>query len=70
MRFTVRDLLWVTILMAVMAGWYRDRISMARAIDWSEAQLAAERAADKAKLQTQLDRLEKQIAGSSRPLSV
>lgn len=58
MRFTIRDLLWLTVVAAVAICWYRDRMLMAKTIEQTRADIAAEKAAeravDKAKLQREL----------------
>ncbi|HZL87171.1 MAG TPA: hypothetical protein VFB96_02240 [Pirellulaceae bacterium] len=33
MRFTIRDLLWLTLLAAVLVAWWIDRRAQARRID-------------------------------------
>jgi len=47
-QFSVRDLLWLVVLAAVVSCWMRDRRQM-------EIRFAAERAADAAKLHRQLE---------------
>src|ERR1700693_6240785 len=47
-QFSIRDLLWLVALAAVISSWLRDRRLM-------EIKLAAERAADAVKLQRKLD---------------
>jgi hypothetical protein len=38
LRFTIRDLLWLTLLAAVAVAWWVDRRAMARRIDELEKQ--------------------------------
>jgi len=47
-QFSVRDLLWLVVLAAVVSSWMRDRRHIA-------TKFAAERAADAVRLQQQLD---------------
>jgi hypothetical protein len=41
LRFTIRDLLWLTVVMALAACWYKDRLSMATTMAAERAALAA-----------------------------
>jgi hypothetical protein len=41
MRFTIRDLLWLTLLAAVAVAWWVDRRAQARRIDELEKAAAA-----------------------------
>ena len=56
-RFTIRDVLWVTVAVALATCWYKDRQSMADTVAKAASDLAAGRAADKAKLQREMNRL-------------
>ena len=38
MRFTIRDLLWLTLLAAVLVAWWVDRRAQAKRIDALEKQ--------------------------------
>jgi hypothetical protein len=42
MRFTIRDLLWLTLLVAVLVAWWVDRRALSRRID--ELEQATQRA--------------------------
>ena len=44
MRFTIRDLLWLTLLAAVLVAWWVDRARLARRID--ELERASQQALD------------------------
>jgi hypothetical protein len=48
MKFTIRDLLWLTLLAAVIVAWWLDRRTLARRIDELErtAEIARLRASD------------------------
>jgi hypothetical protein len=49
-RFSIRDVLWLTLVAALATGWYRDRIDTSRL----KAETAAQHDADKKALQQQL----------------
>jgi hypothetical protein len=42
MRFTIRDLLWLTLLAAVLVAWWVDRRAQAKRIDELEKQALIE----------------------------
>ena len=39
-RFTIRDLLWLMVVVSVTACWYRDRIWMAMSMEKAAADLS------------------------------
>jgi len=49
LRFTIRDVLWLTVVAALATCWYKDRMSMATTM----AKAAAERTAEREKLSAQ-----------------
>jgi hypothetical protein len=57
MRFTIRDVLWLTVVAALATCWYKERQSMADTVAKAASDLVAGRAADKAKLNQEVRRL-------------
>ena len=72
-RFTIRDVLWLTVAAALVTCWYKDRQVMAVTMAKGAADLATERAGDKAKLKRELERLafmQKQLGRGTQILRV
>lgn len=56
-RFTIRDILWLTVVVAVAVCWYKDRKWMVTSVAKATSDLVVQRADDKAKLKREMARL-------------
>jgi len=66
LRFTIRDVLWLTLVGALIACWYVERSSkqnMAAEVAAQRAELAAQKAANDERAETQWGRLRLEEAG-------